>query len=332
MLVVAHELTVGTLRYESHVEALVVRRGVLPIVDRLDVAMPRGVRVDATPGDDVALSLDAGEGPADVFSGTVASVRRGPRSTTIVAKAVSHLLARSRPSLSLEQVTVGDVIGQLCTDIGVDIAEIDDGPTMARYVTIARSTALDEVVRLAGLVGATASVTASGAVRASAAPPSEVRLTYGREVLDVTASAPADSTSTFVVGGDGAGEPGAPNGLWPTDDFWAGGAAAPGPESRWRIAHELRSTDAATVAGDAWATRDLASRARGRLHCWLQPALSPDDALEVADAPDDLALGPMRIRQIVHRVEPGVAATSEIWFSGDTAATGGLLATLGGLL
>ena len=332
MLVVAHELRIGSLRYESHVEGLVVRRGVLPIVDRLDVAVPRTVRIDAGPGDDVALSLDAGEGSVDVFTGTVASVRRGPRSTTIVARAASHQLARYRPSLSLEQITVADVITRLCADVGLDTEDVDEGPTLARYVAIARSTALDEVARLAGLAGATATITASGALRAAAEPASEVRLTFGRELLDVDGAATADDSETFTVAGEGAGAPGAPNGLWPTDDFWAGGSPTPGPGHRRRIVHELRSTDAASVAGDAWAARDLAARSPGRLLCWLQPAMSPGDSLEVADAPDDLAFGPMRIRQIVHRIEPRAAATTEVWCSAESSAVGGLLATLGGLL
>lgn len=332
MLVVAHELSIGTLRYDSHLEALVVRRGVLPIVDRLDAVLPRGVRVDAAPGDDVALSLDAGEGSVKAFTGTVASVRRGSRSTTIVARAASHRLARYRPSVSLEQVTVGDVIARLCDDVGVATDDVDAGPTMARYVAIARSTALDEVARLAGLAGATAVVTASGALRAAAEPTSEVRLTFGREVLDIEGAAPADSTGTFAVGGDGSGEPGASNGLWPTADFWAGGAPAPGPDSRRRAAHELRSTDDATVAGDAWAARDLGARSPGRLCCWLQPSLSPGDSLEVAGAPDDLASGSMLVRQVAHRIEPGAAALTDVWCWADTASAGGLLATLGSLL
>ncbi len=333
MLVVAYSLTVGSLRYDTQAAALVLRRGVLPIVDRLDVAMPRRVRVDAAAGDEVTLSLDAGDGSADVFTGTVGSVRRGPTMTTIVARGAAHALARHRPSISLEQVTVGEVIVQLCGDVGVDTAEIDDGPTLARYVAAARSTALDEVARLAGLAGATATVTASGAVRATTSPSAETRLTYGREVLDVDVAAPGGDEVAFTLVGDGAGEPGTPSGLWPTDDFWAGGARDAGPGVRRRVDHELRSTGDATLAGDAWTARDAAARTPARLRCWLQPSLAPGDRLDVAGAPDDLGLGPLHVRQVVHSIEPGGAAITEVWGAhGAADSSGGLLRAIGSLL
>jgi len=332
MLAVTHSLTLGSLRYDSHLAALTVRRGVLPIVDRLDASLPRGVRVDAAAGDPVELTLDGGDGSEVVFTGTVTSVRRDLATIVVVAHGAGHTLARYRPSVSLEQVTAGDVVTQLCGDAGVSVAEVESGPTLARYVALARATALEEVVRLTHLSAATATVTATDELRTSTEPAAERRLRWGREPLTVTVAGAAAATGAFVVAGEGAGEPGASNGLWPTDDFWAGGAPAPGPQARWRVDHDVRSTSDATTAGDAWAARDAEARTPVRLRSWLLPALGPDDSVEIAEGPDDLGLAAIRVRQVVHRLQPGRPAVTDIWGhaagAGAAGGAGGLLGAL----
>ncbi len=332
MLGVAVSLTAGSLRYDTHTLGLTLRRGVLPIIDRLEVSLPAGVRFEAAPDDDVALDLDGGEGAETVFTGTVTAVTHEPSGPQLLAHGGARRLARYRPSLSLEQVTVGDVAGRLCDDAGVEVAGMIAGPTLARYVATARSTALEELVRLLHLAGASAAFGGDGALAAREGEPAEERaLLYGREIRAVRATAAPAAPAATVIVGEGAGDPGSPQGLWHTSDFWAGGAPAPGPDTRRRVAHELRTTGDAETAGAAWGGRRIAELTPVLLRCWLVPAIGPDDLVQIQDAPDHLPVGAVRVREVVHRVDPAGHATTELRGYDDGAASAGLLGALAGL-
>lgn len=331
MRVVTASVTLGALRYDSHVAALRLRRGLVPIVDRLDVTLPRGVRFEAVAGDDAVCDLDGGDGAETAFTGTVTAVRPTLHGTDVVCHGGAARLARHRPSLSLEQVTVGDVIARLCTDAGASTGDLEDGPALARYVATARSTALDEAARLLGLAGADGWFDSDDTLHSSAEPASEVALRYGRELVSARGSGAPEPGGDFVVVGEGAGDPGSAQGLWPIADFWAGGAPAAGPGVRLRAAHELRTTDDAGAAGAAWAARDAAARSPVRLRCWLLPALGPGTAITLAEVPGDLPVGTIRVRQVIHRIEPARAAVTDLWGHDEGAAGAGLGDLLGGL-
>jgi hypothetical protein len=335
MLTVGASLTAGNLRYDTHGASVVVRRGMLPIVDRMEYRLPRGVRLEAEPGDDLQLDLDGGEGAETVFTGTVTGVGHDLLGARIVGHNGGASLAAFRPSDSFEDLSVGDVVRQLCADVGV-AAQVADGPTLARCVLNARSTALDEVTRLLHLAAQTASFDGSGRLIGFEDEPGEERaLRYGREVVAADVSGPAPDAATRVVTGEGAGDPGASNALWPVSDFWAGGAPAPGVDTRLRTAHEIRTTDDADTAGAAWSARHAAAQTPIRLRCWLLPAIAPNDLLHVQEAPEDLGALDVRVRQVVHRIDPSNGATTDVWGFDDGAGQdmlGSLLGAIGGLL
>jgi hypothetical protein len=332
MLGVTASLTAGDLRYDTHGAHVAVRRGLLPIIDRAEFRVPRSVQVDAAAGDDMTLALDGGEGAEDVFTGTVATVRRSLLGASIVGHGGAAALAAYRPAQTLEELAVGDAVGRLCGDAGVE-ADVGDGPTLAHYVANGQATALDLVVRLLHLAGQVAAFDAGGTlVGYEDEPATERALRYGREIVAVDVSTPPSGGVGAVVVGEGAGGPDASNALWPIADFWAGGAATPGPEARVVVAPELRTTGDAEAAGTAWGSRQVAAWATVRLRCWLLPAVAPNDLVEVQDAPEDVGVGKVRVRQVVHRIDPARGATTDIWGYDDGAASEGLAGALAGLL
>ena len=335
MLKVAASLTAGNLRYDTHGATVMLRRGLLPIVDRMEFRLPRGVRLETVPGDDLTLDLDGGERAETVFTGAVGGVVRELAGARVFGHNGGAALAAFRPSGSFADLTVGDVVSQLCGEIGVH-ANVADGPTLARYVGCARSTALDEVTRLLHLAGQVAAFDVEGTLTGFEGEPSEERaLLYGREVVSVEVSGPAPEAAKRVVTGEGAGASGASNALWPVSDFWAGGAPSPGPDARLRIVHEIRTTADADAAGAAWAARHAGALRSIRLGCWLLPAIGPNDLLQIQDAPEDLGLGGIRVRQVIHRIDPRRGASTEVWGYDDAAAQGtlgALLGAVGGLL
>lgn len=327
---VAASVTLGSLRYDQHVTGLRLRRGLLPIVDRLDVGLPRGVRVEAAAGDPVVCELDGGDGAEPTFTGTVTAVRLTLTGVEVAAHGGAHRLARLRPSLSLEQVTVADVVTRLCSDAEVDTGAVVGGPTLARYVATARSTGLDEVSRLVAFAGASAWLDETDALHAAAEPSAELALRYGREPVDVAGTSAPAPGGTFVVVGEGAGAPGSARALWPVAEFMPG-SPTPGPGVRLRSAHELRTPDDARAAAEAWAARDAAARAPVRVRCWLLPGLSPGARITVADAPDDVPVATIRVRQVRHQLDPQRGAVTDVWGHDEGAAGAGLGELLGAL-
>ena len=338
MLAFHAHLELGELAYDQHSVALCLRRGILPIVDRLDVTLPRDVRFEATFGDPVALKLDGGEGESLVFTGKVSAIRRGLRDLRVSACNGGFDLARYRPSLAIEQVSVGDIVKRLCGDVELDCGVVDDGPKLALYVADGRATALDEITRLARHLGAIAAVDGENKLHCTSisagAGARDLALRYGREILAVELERLAPDTAELVVVGEGAGASGSPKALWPIADFYQGQRTEPGPGAKGRAEPELRTVDDAKAASAAWTQRRAMGEQRVRLNAWLIPELAPGARIEIQELPESIDLSALRVRQVVHRVDARRGAFSQVWASEDVGSDllGQLLGAIGGLL
>jgi hypothetical protein len=339
MLTVAAELQLGNLLYKSHAVGLRLRRGLLPIVDRLEVRLPDGVRLDAQTGDDAILKLDGGEGAKPVFTGKLSAIAHAASGPRVTAHHGAFALARYRPSLTLEQVAVGDVISKLCADADVDTGEVASGPTLSLYVADGRATALDEIPRLARHAGADVVFDGDGHLHAFASdgsgPAGELALKWGRELVALEVERFADDGASRTVVGDGAGGPGSSLARWPVVDFFDGGAEAPGPHARRRAEPELRTVDDARAAATAWSAREAARARPVRLRAWLLPGLAPGAHVQLQEVPDSIALSSLRVSQVVHVIDPSRGAFTEAWGHEDAGGAGGaagLVAAVAGLL
>jgi hypothetical protein len=334
MLSPSIQLQIGALTYGPQIAALRVRRIRLPAVDRLDVVLPTGVRLDATPGDDVTLELDGGEGSDTVFTGRVAEIRRRFDTVTVTARGGADRLARARPSLALDRITAGSAIIRIAAAAEVQTGEIADGPSLAIYAADGRATALAEVARLAAFSGASAHF--DGAGRLSVPDPEQpaepLALRYGREILAAESSEGDVSGPVPHVVGEG-GDPAGPQARWVLADFDRGGA---GPADARRIAiPEIRTKRDADKAGAALAAARAARAKSVRLTTFLLPALAPSLPLQLADMPGGVPLSRATVHQVVHTIRPDGAAISEIWgtgFSSEDGLLGSLLGAVGGLL
>ena len=327
-------LQIGNLTYGPQIASLRLRRTRLPAVDRLDVVLPTGVRLDAAPGDDVMLELDGGEGGDTVFTGRVAEIRRRFDTVTVTARGGADRLARARPSLALDQVTAGGAIRRIATDADVQPGEIADGPALAVYAADGRATALAEVARLAGLSGASAHFDGNG--RLSVPDPQQPgephALRYGREILAAEAGDGDASDPVPHVVGEG-GDPSGPQARWVLADFNRGSAGSGGAR---RIAlPEIRTRQDADKAATALASARAARAKSVRLTTFLIPSLAPGLALQLADMPGGMKLSRATVHQVVHTISGTGGAVSNVWgtgFSAEDGLLGGLLGSVGGLL
>lgn len=331
MLTVVVSLVVGSERYDSQIVALRLRRGLLPVGERLEVVFPGSVQFHADPGADVELELDGGEGAARVFSGRLETVSRSPLHLRVVALGHTRALAAYRPLVSLEQVSMGDVIRRLCEDAGVEVGEVENGPTLALYASDGRGSALQEIARLARLYGTQAAFDVEGKLHVLGrdGPGEALALRYGREVLGAEVARSLLDELELTVAGEGAAEATASEGRQVIADFFRGSSPTLDANTRLRAHPELRSPSDAEAAAAAWQGRRSARATSVRLTTWLLPGLGPGIRVEVQDAPEGLPLSELFVEHAVHTVDARRGARTELWASAtwatSAASPGGLL-------
>jgi prophage tail gpP-like protein len=313
LLAPSYTVTLGGQAWSEQAVAIDVRLRAAPVVDVATVRLAPGASLDAAVGDDAKIELDGGEGGATVLTGTVQAIRRTLEGIAVTVTDAGGTLAAFRPAATYEKVTAGTVIRNLCGDAGVDAGDVDDGVSLAFYVADPCRTALEHVARVAAWGGALARVSADGRLDATVvnAVTAEVALRYGRDLLAVEQSRVAAPVESFVVAGEsGAGDTSAAQAHRATTDFF-GGSRPDGPSatSRWRFEPALRTSGAATTAGDALGRAYRGGRDAGAITAILQPALRPGTVLELQDLPGGLAGGACWADRVDHHVSAAGAVT-----------------------
>jgi hypothetical protein len=341
LLTPGYALTIGSQQWTEQLLSLRVRLEATPLIDSVVAKIPAAAPFEGAIGDEVVLSLDGGEGEDDVFTGAVDAIRRDPTTIEITALDAGGTLAAYRPAATYEQATVATVIQALCSDVGVETGDLEDGPTLAYYAADAGRTALEHIARLAEWAGALARVNAEGKLEAtvvSGADP-DVALKYGRELLAIDGLEASTRIESFVVAGEaGAGTASAPESLRPKSDF-IGGSRPDGPNATavWSWEPALRTPAAAQTAGASRTRLYKSKRRRANIEAFLLPALRPGVVVEIQELPDGLPTGPLWIDRVSHRITPGGAVTrARLWGGGDafdpTSLLGSLAGAIGGLL
>lgn len=329
MLAPALSLRLGDRLYAGQVAGLTLSRALLPGIDRLSVLFPAAVPVGVAPGDEVALELDGGEGAETVFTGRASAIRRRFDGVVVTALGPAERLAAARPALALERVTAGEAIRRLAEAAEVETGEIAPGPMLAVYAADGRSSALAEIVRLASFTGAPAAFGGDGrlVVPDPARPVEALAIRYGREIIAVDATEGATAAAPVVVGE--GGDPSGPQARWIVADFLRGGST-----SGQRIAlPEIRTRQDADAAARAIAAARTARARKITLTTFLLPALAPGRPVTLADMPDAMRLGGMRVDSVLHSLPAAGPALSTARGPGGAAgAAGGLLAAAAGVL
>jgi len=337
LLAPAYELTMGKQRWTQQAISISVQLTCAPGIDRMTVRLPAAAPLSASTGDAVTLVLDSGEQKAPVFTGTIDSIRREFESIRVVALNAGGVMARVRPAATYEQITAGKVIGNLASDAGVDVGNIDQGTDLTFYVADPSRTAWEHVARLSAWGGALGSVSSDNKVECSPvnAAQAQVALLHGREIMWLQSDHVDSAISGWTVAGDGgAGSASAPEALRPSTDFFAGNRPqGPGAGQRWRFEPALRTAQAAATAGAALKRQYGASRECGRLRAFLQPKLRCGTVLEIQKLPDGMPSGPLWLSGVSHTLGAGgTHTTARFYKGGDSFDPLALLGSLVGLL
>ena len=335
LLTPSYELVLGSEQWTEQALGLDLELHAVPLLDVLHVRLPAAAPLSASVGDDAKLTLDGGEGAAEVFSGSITAIRRVLSEIVVTALDAGGDLARYRPAVTYEQATAATVVRSLCGDVGVDVDQLEDGVSLAYYAADPSRTALDHVGRVCGWSGALARVTAQGKLESFVvnAMEAEFALKYARDLLEFERGETAAPIAGFVAAGEsGAGSTSAPEALRPTTDFFAGSRPeGPSSERIWHFEPALRTAQAAQRASAALGLRYDAGRRAGRMETLLKPQLRPGSVVELQDLPDKLAVGSVCLTSVRHRLSPERATTSSR-FREAGGDLGGLLGSLGGLV
>lgn len=325
--------TIGDLRYEQNISEAQVALALAPGIGSARIVLPRDLRVDASPGDEVEVQLrgEADE-PVQVFTGTVHSARRGMAQTTVLCGDAAAALAAIRTGATFEQQSASAVIEALAREAGVSIGSVDLDLELATYVAHQGRTALEHVSTLAAWAGGVVSTNPEGAieVRQFPSPPADAALRYGREIAELSVMAPTRAADVVFAGSGPAGSASAPNARKLTTGIIPDGAPGPSASAIRVAAPALRTPSAASGASEAAAARNGVPRLAAR--CWLLPSLRAGSTVEIADAPAGDAQGPWIITKVRHQVGPGARGVTTFEASSLEASGGGLLGQLLGAI
>lgn len=336
VLVNTVSVQLGDLRYDAHATAVHVDLGILPAVNMLRITLPPQVEVGAGPGDDAVLRLNNGEGAADVLTGTVRRVSKGPRRTEVIAADAGAVLSGARVAASYQDLAPGDVLRNIVGDLGLSAQSLLLGlDPMPLYVADQRRTAAEHVARLAELGGGFAHVDADGTVQAAPWPflPPTRALLQGREVIDYAASAYSADLDLTFVGSSPAAAGADPRAMAQTTEAVTGGADDPGAALEWQSRPMLRSALGVSGATEGARGARAARAARMQATCWLLPDLRPGTVIEVQGLDDGVSGGPWLLTHVVHdlrRDSGGITRLQAISADGP-GLLGGFGNALGGL-
>jgi hypothetical protein len=324
--------TIGSLRYTGGIAAIRITLAIGPGVGSARISIPRDLRVDAKPGDDVTIAL-TGESREEVtaFTGSVSAVHRALDQTVVLCGDACAALAAIRTGSTFEQQDARAIANALAREAGVGTGTVDLDLDLACYVADQGRTALEHLTVLAGWSGAFVTAAADGTVvvRKFPSPPADTALRYGREIAELGLTANASAAEVIWTGNGPAGNGSDPRAQLQSTGTLPDGAAGPAARTIRVAAPALRTPSVTASANQAYASHNGAARLTAK--CWLVPGLRAGTAVEIADAPTPESTGPWLVTRVVHTVGPGPAGrTTFDAVSMATAGGGGLLDLVAG--
>jgi hypothetical protein len=331
-------VTLGNLKYDSHVSGLVASLTLLPGVNQARLTLPDGVPVEAAPGDPAIIELDGGEGAQTVLTGKIQGLFHHLLGVEVWVADGGAALAGFHSAATYEKQSAKDIVTALASEAGVDVGALDMDLRLSAYAASQRRSAAEHIAYLADLDGRLAFFDGDGALQVRPRPsgPADLALLFGREIIACQArQLPAPSPRRMLLGSGPAGAADAPDALRPSLEPLPSDAPNPGKEAIWRAAAILRTPQAANAASQAADQAMAAHTSQIACRAFLLPQLRPGLVVEIQELPGAVGEnGPWLLRRVTFRLNPRDGATT--FFEGETAGAsnllGSLLATVGSLL
>lgn len=272
----------------------------------------------AKPGGTLTVALGPTDGETDVFTGEVSDVRLAPDGVLIEGLAATIALSRSYISQSFLDLSIADIVQQICSTAGVGVDDASGDTVLSAYAIDDRRSAWDHIVDLALLAGADVVATVGGKLKFAAPAASgggggglggaladaaslllgggSTGLRFGASAIDwraATRSAP--DAATVAAYGSGS-ESGSEKWHWIRHDQDAVGSG------RARVAAAAFTRDAASAFADMLALRAKRAARRSIVTVTGDASLRPGQVTQVSDLPGD-AGGDLRVVAALHTLD-----------------------------
>jgi phage protein D len=264
-------------------------------------------------------------GLTQVIAGKVVSVEPNMTTTRVVGYSGADLLLRTFVEQTYESKNAGDIVRDLASKAGVDVAVAEAGIRFPSYVVDGRRSAYQHLRDLAELCGFDVYINHENRlVFEKFFNGKRVHfLDHGKHIIELDVlRTPARVGRVEAWGESPTGSQGEGAAAWLSRDF-SGSRGQAGSGSLFLLERSaLRTRDAARIAAQAALTEIERRTLRGRVVTLGRPEIRLGDAIRLRELPDETLNGNYQVRNVTHRITKLGGFTTTVGFR--AIATGGL--------
>ncbi len=328
------QVTLGNLRYDSHVFAAQISRALLPATNNARLMFPAVVDIEAEPGDAAELLLGAGDSSEVVLTGTVTRIERHPNHTLVVLSDGSYALNQYRPGSTFERQNCASIAKALAAAVQLAVGSVSIDLSVPQFAAHQKRTAAEHIARLAELSDGYAYIDGAGRLQVVAWSdgPADAAIKYGRDLFDYSFAKQPNRSAVAPVGNGPSGSADAPDALRPGAGSLPESLPDPGADNIWQAQPMLRTPAAVQTAHKGINRVRSQSSGQARLVGLLRPDFYPGIKLEIQDVPS--VSGNWIVTQLTHEIVHASYARTTMRAREAVAADslfGALVGALGGV-
>jgi hypothetical protein len=292
-------------------------------------------------GDQVTLELTSGSTSATVATATVKAVDRSLELVTIVATTGMQALAETRVNQVYENQSLGQIVGDLASQAGVDTGDVDQGARYPYLVVHESRSVLRTVLDLARREGMDVWVDPDGRlnVKAFMKVRADHVLRYGVELLALDGRSGEPVAEHVLVNGESpSSSTGSDTWHWLAQDLSPHrGESGSGARTKALQDGAVRTKAAADAAAKARLDAIAAHAETGRAITLGRPTIQLGEAVALEDVPGDGFGSTLCLESVRHLYSSREGFVTVVGFSaragsGAAGAAGAAAGALGGLL
>ncbi len=319
----------GNLQYDSHIAAMQVSRAILPAINQARLLFPKAAAIEASPNDAAQVTIDAGEGPTVVLTGSVQGVEHRPSQTIVTLTDGGYELSRYRPGVTFEQQNSANIAEALASDLNISVGETAVDLTIPLYAAHQRRTAAEHIAYRASLSDGYAMLNGENALMMKnwSEGPADIAIKYGRDLADFRFSRQRPLPAAATIGNGPAGSADAPEAMRPDSSQLPESIPEPGPDVIWKPQLLLRTPSAVQTAQNGLSRERNQRAGEAVMAGLLRPEFEPGIKLEIQDIPASGVGDAWVLTHVVHEIAQHAFAHTHM-HAHEAAGAGGLLDTL----
>lgn len=257
-------------------------------------------------------------GLTQVMAGAVITTEPNLTTMRVAGHGAADTLLRTFVDQAYEAKKAGEIVRELASQAGVNVAAAEDGITFPAYVIDGRRSAYHHMIELADLCGFDLYINADGELvfEKFVGGKSVHVFEYARHILALDMKETAPRAGKVEAWGESpTGSQGEDAWAWLTKDFsGTKGTAGTGDPLLLLERPALRTADAARIAADAALTAIKRQTLRGRLLTIGRPEIKLGDAIQLRGMSDSTLNTNFQVRSVMHRITKLDGFTTTIGF------------------